>query len=455
MRLSELESRKKGIIVKINGRGAFRKRIGEMGFIRGREVHVIKNAPLQDPVEYSIMGYRVSLRRAEASLIEIDTVEKYREKPLDGIGNLSYDLERRYTISSERTINIALVGNPNCGKTSIFNTSTRSYGHVGNYGGVTVDVKLARVEHQGYLFNMYDLPGTYSLSSYSPEEVFVRNFLTDNVPDVVVNVVDAANLERNLYLTTQLIDMNIKVVIALNMYDELKFSGSKFNHLIFGTLTGIPVVPTVGTRGKGLARLFDTIIKKHLQTGHNRKKVHINYGPDIEESIAKIRDKLTSIPNNDLNNRICPRYMAIKLLEKDAVAESMVLSLEDHEEILNLAERERNSIEGKYQDEADNVITDYRYGFIAGALKETFIPSVQKETNLSERIDNLLTHKYFGLPIFFFFLWFSFITTFKLGQYPVAWIENGVRYLSSLLNSSLPMALSVVLVGSLSFCLTL
>lgn len=434
MRLSELEAKKSGIILKINGRGAFRKRIGEMGFIRGREVRVIKNAPLQDPVEYSIMGYNVSLRRSEAALIEVDTLNSAENIHLTTNENISYNLGREFSVSGSRVINVALVGNPNCGKTSIFNSSTRSYGHVGNYGGVTVETKLARVEHQGYIFNIFDLPGTYSLSSYSPEEVFVRNFLTENVPDVVVNVVDSANLERNLYLTTQLIDMNIKVVIALNMYDELRNSGNKFNHIIFGTLTGIPVIPTVGSRGKGLARLFDAVIKKYNQTGHNRKKIHIHYGPDIEKSIERIRDLLMGIKNNSLNDRLCPRYLAIKLMEKDSVTETLVSSLPEHDEIMKMVDHERNSIESKYNDETDNVITDYRYGFIAGAMKETFVPVETGKTNFSQKIDEILTHKYLGIPIFFFFLWLTFIITFKLGQYPVTWIENGVSHLSGLIS---------------------
>lgn len=440
MLLSELASRKSGVITRVNGRGAFRKRINEMGFIKGREVTVIKNAPLKDPVEYSIMGYKVSLRRSEASLIEVSTPETIVPS-LNGFKSINYELRREFPASSrddQKEINVALLGNPNSGKTSIFNSSTRSYEHVGNYGGVTVETKLARIEHQGYILNIYDLPGTYSLSSYSPEELFVRSFLVENPPDIVVNVVDANNLERNLYLTSQLIDMNIRIVIALNMFDELKKSGNKFNHISFGSLLGVPVIPTVGSKGKGLARLFDAVIKKSLQIEHNRKKVHINYGQDLEDSIMRLRDRIKCTLDPEYTNRVCPRFTAIKLLERDSVVRESVREKSGNNDLIEEAENEAISNEGKYKEDIESLITDYRYGFINGALKETFTLAEEKKTEPSEKIDRLLTHKYLGLPIFFFFLWLSFISTFKLGQFPVQWIESGVAYISTILTNLVP-----------------
>ncbi len=286
MVLSELQAQESGIIVRVKGQGAFRKRVTEMGFIKGQPVTVIRNAPLQDPVEYSVMGYEVSLRRAEASLIEVVTGKK-PVASADFAGTIEVDSGMIPPATTDRTINIALIGNPNCGKTSIFNQASHSYEHVGNYGGVTVETKVARVEYQGYTFNIYDLPGTYSLTSYSPEEIYVRHFLTDTLPDVVVNVVDATNLERNLYLTTQLIDMNVKMVMALNMFDELKASGNHFDHVSFASMLGIPIVPTVGSKGKGLAMLFTAIISKFREAEITRKKIHINYGSDIEEAVRQ------------------------------------------------------------------------------------------------------------------------------------------------------------------------
>ena len=229
MRLSELRTGEQGVIVKVYGHGGFRKRIVEMGFIKGKTVEVLLNAPLQDPVKYKVMGYEVSLRRHEAELIEIAT----SSLPTTGEGIPSNSLTEGETFSADvsgaayhhalrqrRTINVALIGNPNCGKTSLFNFASGAHARVGNYSGVTVDASEAHASMFGYEFNLIDLPGTYSLSCYSPEELYVRKYLQEQMPDVVINVIDSSNLERNLYLTTQLLDMDLRVVGALNMYDE-------------------------------------------------------------------------------------------------------------------------------------------------------------------------------------------------------------------------------------------
>ena len=213
-----------------------------MGFVPGKKVDVIMNAPLKDPVEYEILGYKVSLRREEAALIEVSSEEEYNRKNV-------------------RSIRVALVGNPNCGKTSIFNLASGSHEHVGNYSGVTVDAKEGRFEWKGRKILFVDLPGTYSLSAFSPEEKFVRDNLVGNVPDVVINVVDASNLERNLYLTTQVKDMNLRTVMALNMYDELKARGDSIDTRKLGRLLGMPVCPTVGRTGDGIPELLDTVLE--------------------------------------------------------------------------------------------------------------------------------------------------------------------------------------------------
>ncbi len=437
MLLSELRTRQSGIIVGVKGQGAFRKRVTEMGFIKGQPITVVRNAPLQDPVEYSVMGYQVSLRRSEASLIEVESGDRpAREEEFAGTIELDAGFARGPQTGGN--INIALIGNPNCGKTSIFNQSSNSYEHVGNYGGVTVETKVARVEYQGYTFNIYDLPGTYSLTSYSPEEIYVRNFLTENLPDVVVNVVDATNLERNLYLTTQLIDMNIRMVIALNMYDELKASGNHFNHISFSSMLGIPVVPTVGSKGKGLARLFTAIIAKFKEEDGNRKKIHINYGADIEESITRILDPVSMEGNKQLRSHICTRFVALKLLEGDENMTEHVNTMPNAAEIHRTARSEREKLRTLLADEPETLITDARFGFISGALRETLRPPVIERHKYSWKIDNILTSKYLGIPIFFFFLWLMFSATFKLGQYPMDWIGNGMNYLSSLVPHVIP-----------------
>ena len=275
MKLSELKTGERGVIVKVNGHGGFRKRIIEMGFVKGSKVRVILNAPLRDPIEYEIIGYKISLRREEASKIEVISESEAKEMLLsrEAVPALEADAEEwleaemdRLAEQRGRTIKVALVGNPNCGKTSLFNMASGSHEHVGNYSGVTVDAKEGTFEYGGYRFLLIDLPGTYSISAYSPEELYVRRNLVEDMPDVVINVVDASNLQRNLYLTTQLIDMNLRVVMALNMYDELQDRGDKLDIKQLGYLLGMPVVPTVSRTGDGLTALFDTVGRE--QTKH-------------------------------------------------------------------------------------------------------------------------------------------------------------------------------------------
>ena len=264
MRLSDLKTGETGVIVKILGHGSFRKRVMEMGFVKGKKILVELNAPLRDPIKYKILDYEISLRRAESDLIEVikEPVDEDFTPPQDvafisedGDGFINtFDKERR-------TINVALIGNPNCGKTSLFNFASGAKEHVGNYSGVTVDAKTGTMKYKGYLFNIVDLPGTYSLSAYSPEELYVRRYLHDEVPDVIINVVDSSNLERNLYLTTELIDMDRSMVIALNMYDELERSKVEFDYESLEKMIGVPMVPTVSKTGRGIYELFDTIIE--------------------------------------------------------------------------------------------------------------------------------------------------------------------------------------------------
>lgn len=458
MTLAEIETGQTGIITRVKGRGVFRRRIMDMGFIHGKEVTVIKSAPLQDPIEYLILGYRVSLRRSEAELIE---VKRAGASDIPELGNLS---EKGISISHEPTttpviptkaepparfteigtdiIEVALVGNPNCGKTSIFNLASHSKEHTGNYAGVTVDIKIAKFQINGQTFELTDLPGTYSLSTYSPDELFVSNQLLLKNPDVVINVVDASNLERNLYLTTQLIDMDLPLVIALNMYDEFEQSGNQLNHEYLGKMLGIPVVPTVGIKGTGIGQLFrkvsDVIEGKEKTTRH----IHIPYDPEIEVSIKKIQDKIWDATG--YSDRYSSRFLAIKLLERNADVLKSVIQLMDYEELSSLAETEINRIENFYKRDIESLLTDSRYGFIAGALRETLTRKVIKadlETPTS-RIDKILTHKWLGFPIFLLFLWVMFQSTFNLGKYPVAGIEAGVQALSGWLHLIVPQGMA-------------
>lgn len=438
--LDQLKSGEKGIITKIKGRGAFRKRVMEMGFVRGKPVLVIKAAPLQDPVEYKILEYKISLRRKEAALIEV--IPEHEFKKLPSVTNFS-DQQLPASVMKAvqkkgRTIDVALVGNPNCGKTSIFNYASHSREHVGNYAGVTVESKRAVLKQNDYTFNLTDLPGTYSMSTYSPEELFVRNNILKENPDVVVNVVDASNLERNLFLTTQLIDMDIRMVIALNMYDDLEKAGDTLDYKHLGRMIGIPVIPTVGTEGKGIKELFDKIIEVYEDDEPISRHVHINYGKDIESSLKKIQDLIWESPGTAYT--ISTRFFAIKLLEKDEEALQLLEGLENRDHILATAAHEAGKLEKALGESTDTLFADAKYGFISGALRETLKPReiIPEKLSTSERIDQLLTNKWAGLPIFLFFLWVMFQSTFNLGKYPVDWIETGVSWLSGVLNYALP-----------------
>ncbi len=433
--LEDLKEGETGVIARVKGKGAFRRRIMDMGFIPGQEITVVRRAPLQDPVEYSIMGYLVSIRRSEARLIEILEDERIEREnghipltqklPADHVQNGSLKKQRW------KTIQIALVGNPNAGKTTIFNCLSGLRERVGNYSGVTVDAKTAIISYKDYRLEITDLPGTYSLSSYSPEEVFVRNHILQEMPDVIVNIVDATNLERNLYLTTQLIDMDIRLVMALNMYDELQQQGRKINHQMLGNLLGFPVVPTIGKSGKGINELLDMVISMFEGKYSSERHIHINYGTEIEKSIRNIQSNIR-IPENDfLSNIVSTRFLAIKLLEGDQEEISRIRQCKNYKEILSVVGEEIKKLESLTGDTAESAITDAKYGFIDGALLETTSGQLVDKRKLTQKLDAIFTHKWLGLPIFALILWLMFEATFSLGKYPEQWIGDEVSLLSS------------------------
>ncbi|HNW51734.1 MAG TPA: ferrous iron transport protein B [Prolixibacteraceae bacterium] len=435
--LSELKEGEKAVIIRVKGYGAFRKRITEMGFIRGTVVNVIKKAPLLDPIEYELMGYHVSLRRSEAELIEVLSEEeaaKFAEPSFEG--TITVEQLRETVQNKEKTINVALVGNPNCGKTTLFNLATGRHERVGNYSGVTVDLKTARLTHNGYEINLTDLPGTYSISEYSPEELYVRHHLTNEMPDVVVNVIDASNLERNLYLTTQLIDMNIKVIIALNMYDELEKSGAHFDYKSLAAMIGVPIVPTVAAKGKGISELFDEIIAIDEEREPVFRHIHISYGSHLNLAIEKVSAEIRK--NEKITDKYHTHYVAVKLLEDDKTFTSEIENLGDSAAIIERAARERAKLEKEFSEKTSSLIADAKYAFIRGALKETYRSGETKISVKSYRPDRLLTHKWLGFPIFIFFMWAMFQATFTLGSYPVDWISAGVDALGRFIGSVMP-----------------
>ncbi|MDE6424142.1 MAG: fused ferrous iron transport protein A/B, partial [Muribaculaceae bacterium] len=431
MKLADLKPGQTGVITKILGHGAFRKRVMEMGFVRGREVSVILNAPLQDPVKYSLMGYEVSLRRAESELLEVETLEEWIKKkdaPLQ-INHVSDETHTIESLRKDRIINVALVGNPNCGKTSLFNIVSGAHEHVGNYAGVTVGAKEGSMTYGGYKFNIVDLPGTYSLSAYSPEELYVMRYLREETPDIIVNVVVASNLERNLYLTTELIDMNRSMVIALNMYDELERSHAVLEYEQLGKMLGVPIIPTKASTGWGINNLLDTIIQVYELKNPDTRHIHIKMRAEVEQGV----NALKNIIKNDttISQKFAPRYLAIKMLERDPEVEHMLQDSKEYSHISEVRDHENERIERDLGDDPNSVIASEKYGFIQGALAETLKNGEKQEEQSTKIIDAFVTNKLFGFPIFLLVMWLMFWATFQIGSYPMEWIEMLVSWIST------------------------
>lgn len=482
MRLSELRTGEKGVIVKVLGHGGFRKRIVEMGFIKGKTVEVILNAPLKDPIKYRLLGYEISLRRQEADMIEVVSEQEARTMQNPYHGSITEDVpvsESELVALAKgkrRTINVALVGNPNCGKTSLFNIASGAHEHVGNYSGVTVDAKEGFFDFQGYHFRIVDLPGTYSLSAYTPEELYVRKHIIEETPDVIINVADSSNLERNFYLTTQLIDMNVRMVIALNMYDELESSGNKLDYIKLSQLIGVPMIPTVCRRGEGIDQLFHVIIGIYeggdflSQKGEIRSEIledlrdwhktyvpdhefgshkeeedarprgymrhiHINHGPELERSIEEVKKAISQ--NEDIRHKYSTRFLSIKLLENDKEIENFISTLPNGKEIIAIRNKEILRIRKVMNEDSEQAITDAKYGFITGALKETFTDNHLEKEQTTRVIDSIVTHRIWGYPIFFLFLYIMFEGTFVLGDYPMQGIEWLVDQLGNLIRNNM------------------
>lgn len=491
MRLSELKTGEKGVIVKVLGHGGFRKRIVEMGFIKGKNIEVLLNAPLKDPIKYKILDYEISLRRQEADMIEViseqeaalqTSEQSFHQGISENIGLADEEL-KRLALGKRRTINVALVGNPNCGKTSLFNLASDSHEHVGNYSGVTVDAKEGYFDFEGYHFKIVDLPGTYSLSAYTPEEIYVRRHIVDETPDVIINVVDSSNLERNFYLTTQLIDMNVRMVIALNMYDELESSGNTIDYRLLSKLFGVPMVPTVCKNGTGIDQLFHVIInlyegvdfcdkegnvdpeilkdlldwhrtcvdrkqhhEEHMEdyTKEHRsgarvfrvfRHIHINHGPDLEKAIDAVKNEISA--NETIRHKYSTRFLAIKLLENDPDIEEIVRALPNGEKIIQKRDKEARRITATLNEDCESAITDAKYGFISGALKETFTDNHLEQEQTTKVLDSIVTHRIWGYPIFFLFIYLMFEGTFVIGEYPMMGIEWLVEALGNLVRNTM------------------
>jgi ferrous iron transport protein B len=459
----------------------------EMGFVRGQKVASILNSPFKDPVKYSIMGYEVSLRHSEAEMVEVlheseadelitvvnghgkhrygydsvthneetavceigcSTCRRHGQKDTAGNGsgvpaNLSEGNGRfranhphKQLAYRKNIINIALVGNPNSGKTSLFNSLSGRSEHVGNYSGVTVDAKTGHFNYKGYHFNITDLPGTYSLSAYSPEERFVRDHIFKKMPDVIINAVVASNIERNLYLTTELIDLNPRMVVALNMYDELEASGARLDCGKLGGMIGVPMIPTVAKSRKGLDVLLDTVIDIFENRSKVVRHIHINYGTATEPAVANLNDMMRRC--DDVPQQFPARYWAIKLLEHDREVERILSKCKDCEQWKGYAGKAAERIKSQTNDDVETLISDAKYGFIAGALQETYVAGTVDANKKTRRIDSLVTNRWLGFPIFILLMWVMFMATFYLGAYPQDWIENAVEKLENLISAVMP-----------------
>ena len=431
MRLSELKPGETGVITKILGHGAFRKRVMEMGFVRGREVRTVLNAPLQDPVKYALMDYEVSLRKAEAFLIEVEPLSVW-ESAKTHVDAMTQDHdETTEHLRKDKIINIALIGNPNCGKTSLFNMVSGAHEHVGNYAGVTVGAKEGTLRHKGSRLNIVDLPGTYSLSAYSPEELYVMRYLKEETPDVIVNVVVASNLERNLYLTTELIDMNRSMIIDLNMFDELQKSGAELDYKNLGKMLGVPIVPTIASTGYGIENLLDTIVEVYEMRNPDTRHIHVKMNPEIEHAISVLKDEFKK--DHSISHHFSPRFLAIKFLENDPEIDHLLSEYPQYEKWKEIRNDEEQRVRKNLGEDIASAIASEKYGFINGALKENMVGNITKEEKSTKIIDTFVTNKLFGFPIFLAVMWLMFWATFELGSYPMEWIESLVSWISSLI----------------------
>ena len=435
MRLSDLKPGETGVILKILGHGAFRKRVMEMGFVKGREISMVLNAPLQDPIKFQLMDYEISLRKSEANLIEIEPLEEW-EKTVEKRIHVEPLEELPKKINRDKIINVALIGNPNCGKTSLFNIVSGAHEHVGNYAGVTVGAKKGHLKYKDYIFNIVDLPGTYSLSAYSPEERFVMRYLRDETPDIILNVVVASNLERNLYLTTELIDMNRSMVIALNMFDELESNHIKLEHDLLGKMLGVPIVPTIASTGWGVDKLLDTVIDVYELKNPDLRHIHIKLGPEIEEAVRKLVDSIKKDP--ELPQSFSPRFHAIKLLENDPEVKNILENSNNFQEWEKLRNHYNEKLEKELGDDASALISAEKFGFIQGALAETMTSYKKEPDNSTKIIDAFVTNKLFGFPIFLLIMWLMFWATFQIGSYPMEWIEMLITWFSNLIGEHMP-----------------
>jgi ferrous iron transport protein B len=337
-----------------------------------------------------------------------------------------------------KTLTIALAGNPNAGKTTIFNNLTGTRQKVGNWPGVTVEKKEGMISRDDYVIKLVDLPGTYSLTPFSTEEIIARNYILDSAPDVVIAIIDASNLERSLYLATQLRELDCRVVFALNMADLAKARGIKIDAGKLSELLDVPVVFTVGNRQEGIEPLLKTAIDLAGSDAAIHQKRKVRYNQEVEKSIEYIREMLRDTVGEQL--RYSPRWTAIKLIEDDAIVKEQLAAVAGDRRagLFDAVERQRSHLRSHFDEEPEIITTDERYGFISGIIKEVYTTSTRQRVDISRNIDLVLTNRFLGMPIFFFFIWAMFQLTFTLGSFPQDWINTGIGIYADGLSRLLP-----------------
>jgi len=396
IRLSDTRPGAELLLCRIEGGMGMEKKLTEMGLLPGEKIRRI-DAPSDGSIILIIKGAKIAIGKGMADRIIV-------EECMD-----------------RKTIKVALAGNPNSGKTSIFNNLTGTRQHVGNYPGVTVEKKEGLACHGNYAISITDLPGAYSLTAYSLDEVVARNFIIDEKPDIIVNVVDASNLERNLYLSTQLMEFGIPMVIAFNMSDIFEATGFAADDEMLSGLLNADIVRTVGNKNKGIRELLEAIVKVY-KSGCGRKNVSVNYGNEIEEEASKIINLLEALP--------CPaanypkRWMALKLLEDDKYIMGLVKDRPAGDDIIKQVEAARSHIKAIFADETESVFADKRYGFINGILRETTSRKRASNLRISDGIDQIVANRVLGIPIFLAVMWFMFKAIFGLSKMPMHWIES-------------------------------
>lgn len=462
MKLTELEIEEGFVVDKVATEGEIRQRIIEMGFTPGAKGWIVRKAPLGDPIEVHIMDYEISLRNSEAKGIEVskseveikkdrilkssDTKKEKLELDSNLIENRE-DIYKKIKVPSNNTkLKVAIAGNPNCGKTTIFNALTGANYKVANYPGVTVERREKDMIYNGYTYDLIDLPGVYSLSAYSQDEVVACDVLLNEKPDFIIDVIDATNLERNLYLTLQLIELGIPIVCVLNMYEFAEKNGVKINEKILTDILRLPFIKVYGNKYESVLLILDKIEDMYKSGNKLNKDAAMRYGETVEKSIKTITDNM----QGDLSD-LHKRWLAIKTFEKDERAiHSIRRECSNGGEVIETVNKEIIKLESSENAKSDSIMANKRYSYIRGALQEAVKKDNIRAFNFTEAADVVFLNKWLGIPIFLVVLWLIFKVTFTLGAYPQEWIDMGISALSDFVGGLLegsPLIQSLVVDG--------